>query len=115
MLLDLGEPGRRVLRNADAELARFCSIAMGSASELKYHLLLARDLKLLTLTQRNLSGGDGKGPAASIVFKSARALPLPRGEYPKRHGACRSMSASLRTDRRPGGGRGLPFPKRARS
>jgi four helix bundle protein len=34
-------------RNGDAELARFCSIAMGSASELDYHLLLARDLKLL--------------------------------------------------------------------
>ena len=34
-------------RNGDAELARFCSIAMGSASELEYHLLLARDLKLI--------------------------------------------------------------------
>lgn len=34
-------------RNGDAELARFCSIAMGSASELEYHLLLARDLNLL--------------------------------------------------------------------
>ena len=27
-----------------------CSIAMGSASELEYHLLLARDLKLLKVT-----------------------------------------------------------------
>src|SRR5262245_52238530 len=35
-------------RSGDAELARFCSIAMGSASELEYHLLLARDLTLLT-------------------------------------------------------------------
>ena len=34
-------------RNGDAELARFCSMAMGSASELEYHLLLARDLKLI--------------------------------------------------------------------
>jgi four helix bundle protein len=34
-------------RNGDAELARFCSIAMGSASELDYRLLLARDLKLV--------------------------------------------------------------------
>jgi four helix bundle protein len=34
-------------RNGDAELARFCSIAMGSASELEYHLFLARDLKLI--------------------------------------------------------------------
>ena len=37
-------------RNGDAELARFCAIAMGSASELEYHLLLARDLKLLNVT-----------------------------------------------------------------
>jgi four helix bundle protein len=34
-------------RNGDAELARFCSIAMGSASELDYHLLPAKDLKLI--------------------------------------------------------------------
>lgn len=34
-------------RNGDAELARYCSIAMGSASELEYHLLLARDLNLI--------------------------------------------------------------------
>ena len=33
-------------RSGDAEFARFCSIAMGSASELEYHLRLARDLKL---------------------------------------------------------------------
>ena len=34
-------------RNGNAEFAHFCSIAMGSASELEYHLVLARDLKLL--------------------------------------------------------------------
>ncbi len=34
-------------RNGDAELARFCQIAMGSASEVEYHLLLARDLNFL--------------------------------------------------------------------
>jgi four helix bundle protein len=34
-------------RSSDAELARFLQIAMGSASELEYHLLLAHDLKLL--------------------------------------------------------------------
>ena len=47
-------------RNGDAEFARFCSIAAGSASELEYHLLLARDLNLVTaedhreLTQRTV-------------------------------------------------------------
>jgi four helix bundle protein len=34
-------------RSGDAELARFLQIAMGSASELEYHLLLARDLEFI--------------------------------------------------------------------
>jgi four helix bundle protein len=34
-------------RKGDAELARFCNIASGSASELEYQILLARDLKLI--------------------------------------------------------------------
>jgi len=34
-------------RNGDAELARFSSIAMGSASELDYHLVFASDLGLI--------------------------------------------------------------------
>jgi four helix bundle protein len=34
-------------RSGDAELARFMLIAMGSASELEYHLLLAKDLDYL--------------------------------------------------------------------
>ena len=34
-------------RLGDAELGRFLTIAMGSASELEYHLLLARDLGFL--------------------------------------------------------------------
>ena len=47
-------------RNGDAELARFCIIARGSASELEYELLLVRDLKLLqpnhdeTLSQQTI-------------------------------------------------------------
>jgi four helix bundle protein len=34
-------------RNGDPELARFLQIAMGSASETEYHLILARDLEYL--------------------------------------------------------------------
>jgi four helix bundle protein len=34
-------------RGGNAKFARFIRIAMGSASELEYHLLLPRDLKLL--------------------------------------------------------------------
>lgn len=36
-------------RSGDAELARFCNIARGSASELEYQLLLAHDLNLIQL------------------------------------------------------------------
>jgi len=34
-------------RSGDTEFARFCSTARGSASELEYHLLLAKDLQFL--------------------------------------------------------------------
>jgi len=37
-------------RRGDADMARFIQIAMGSASELEYHLLLAKDLNLLSIT-----------------------------------------------------------------
>jgi len=36
-------------RTGDAEFARFLSIAMGSASELEYHILLSRDLGFLAV------------------------------------------------------------------
>ena len=38
-------------RNGDAELARSCRIARGSASELEYQILLAHDLKLISSDQ----------------------------------------------------------------
>lgn len=43
-------------RTGESDFARFCSIAMGSASELEYLLLLAHDLSLLKDPQyRDLS------------------------------------------------------------
>jgi four helix bundle protein len=38
-------------RGSNAELAHFCHIAMGSASELEYHLLLSHDLSFLSNEQ----------------------------------------------------------------
>jgi four helix bundle protein len=47
-----------VCRKGDAEFSRFLYIAVGSASELEYHLLLARDLKVLRSTDyERLYGG----------------------------------------------------------
>jgi four helix bundle protein len=40
-------------RRSDGEFTRFLQIARGSASELEYHLLLARDLRLLGETKFN--------------------------------------------------------------
>jgi four helix bundle protein len=34
-------------RSSDADMARFLQMALGSASELEYHLLLSRDLGFL--------------------------------------------------------------------
>jgi four helix bundle protein len=48
-------------RSGDAELHRFMVIAMGSASELEYHLLLAYDLRYLTPDKyRDLSDATQK-------------------------------------------------------
>ena len=45
-------------RNGEAELARFLHIAMGSASELEYHLLLAHDLNLMETPTYGQSNSD---------------------------------------------------------
>jgi four helix bundle protein len=45
-------------RGTDADFARFVRIACGSANELEYHFLLARDLELLDKTvHRALNAG----------------------------------------------------------
>ena len=45
-------------RSGGAELNRLLQIAMGSASELEYHRLLSRDLKILTGPQYERLSGD---------------------------------------------------------
>lgn len=59
-------------RDGSAELNRFLQIAMGSASELEYHLLLSHDLKLLSdLQYERLSGEliEVKRMLASLIQK----------------------------------------------
>ena len=45
-------------RRGNAELAHFLSIALGSANELEYHLLLARDLELLSASRHDSLNSD---------------------------------------------------------
>lgn len=59
-------------RNGSAEFSRFLHIAMGSASELEYHLLLAHDLKLIAnLDYERLSNNvtETKRMLASFIRK----------------------------------------------
>ena len=45
-------------RGSEAEFARFLQIALGSASELEYHLLLSRDLNLLSPSEYESRAGE---------------------------------------------------------
>jgi four helix bundle protein len=59
-------------RRGDAELGRFLQIALGSASELEYHLLLARDLAFLKLADHqrlNEAVTEVKRMLASLLRK----------------------------------------------
>jgi four helix bundle protein len=59
-------------RKGDIELGRFLQIAMGSASELEYQLLLARDLEIMkSLDFQRLSGEviEVKKMLASLIHK----------------------------------------------
>jgi four helix bundle protein len=59
-------------RNGDAGLARFCSIAMGIASELDSHLLLASDLNLINAADYTVvaAATDRRETDAHRPFKS---------------------------------------------
>jgi len=59
-------------RSSDSDMARFCSMAMGSASELEYLLMLARDLGLLGENQEKpllLATTEVKRMLASLIQK----------------------------------------------
>lgn len=71
-------------RTDGAELARFLNIAMGSASELEYHLLLSHDLDLLEATKyKQLAAGvvEVKRMLTSFVQKlnAPRENPVAEG------------------------------------
>lgn len=53
-------------RNSNAELNRYISIAQGSANELEYHLLLARDLGYLNMQTHD--------PLAAAIAEIRRML-----------------------------------------
>ena len=59
-------------RSGEAELGRFMLIAMGSASELEYHLLLARDLGYLSAQdyeELSQEAGEVKRMLSTLITK----------------------------------------------
>ena len=60
-------------RDGKAELARFCTIALGSASELEYHLLLARDLGYFT-AQRHQALCDDVNEVKRMLYAFIRSI-----------------------------------------
>jgi four helix bundle protein len=54
-------------RRGNGEFHRFLQIAMGSASELEYHLLLSRDLKILD-TELHASLNSSRGRSETYAF-----------------------------------------------
>ena len=66
-------------RNSDADFTRFLTIAMGSASELEYLLLLAKDLQLLnsvSYEERQAVLVEVKKMLYALIIKLRRVAPI---------------------------------------
>ena len=67
-------------RASPADFARFLQIAVGSASELEYHLILARDLSFLSPNDYDRLAGstiESKRMLASLIQKVKQQCPPP--------------------------------------
>lgn len=67
-------------RDGQAEMSQFCLIAMGSANELEYHLLLARDLSYLGEPEYNAlqSQLDEVKRMLSSLIRAVKPIPAPK-------------------------------------
>jgi four helix bundle protein len=80
-------------RRSDGEMSRFLHIARGSAVELEYHLLLARDLELLPVSSFTVLGRQVDEIQRMLTSLIQRVQPVGRGLYlgvAKRSGQARS-------------------------
>lgn len=76
-------------RGGDTELARFLTIAIGSANELDYHLLLARDLGYIQTSDFDRLAAEAQGVARMLSSFVARLRqptgarePMANGQQP---------------------------------
>jgi four helix bundle protein len=66
-------------RRSDGEMSRFLHIARGSAVELEYHLLLARDLELLPVSSFTVLGRQVDEIQRMLTSLIQRVQPVGRG------------------------------------
>jgi four helix bundle protein len=67
-------------RRSDGELTRFLHIARGSAAELEYHLLLARDLDLLPNAKFDLLSRQVDEVQRMLTSLIQQVQPVPRAK-----------------------------------
>jgi four helix bundle protein len=82
-------------RRSDGEFVRFLQIARGSASELEYHLLLARDLKFMVQREhQNLENklSEVQRMLSSLVSAIQKKTGLPRAKSSAAAGALEASS-----------------------
>jgi four helix bundle protein len=86
-------------RRSDGEMCRFLQIAYGSATELEYHLLLARDLHLLEDGKFQSIGRqvDEVERTLTALIQSVRPVStvrlVPRSEHPNETGSSPQLAA----------------------
>ncbi len=69
-------------RIGDAELVRFLAIAMGSASELEYHLLLSRDLHFLERDAHDRLSDEARAVKSMLASLIRKIRPAPNRRAP---------------------------------
>ena len=83
-------------RGGDPELARFLTIAMGSANELDYHLLLARDLGYLKSADYDHLVMEAQGVARMLSAFIARIRQPTSAEEKMANGKSQQPTANSR-------------------
>jgi four helix bundle protein len=81
-------------RRSDGEMSRFLHIARGSAVELEYHLLLARDLELLPISRFSVLVRQVDEIQRMLTSLIQRVQPVSRGSTLRAENRCSQARSS---------------------